>query len=136
MASLSKQMTAMNNMFTSENITELKKNEVFVFGSNLAGRHAAGAAKVAHDHFGAVYGVGEGLIGQSYALPTLDKKLQQRNDEQLTMSVRKLWKCAKENPDKVFLLTKVGCGIAGYDEEYMADKFKDAPGNIIKPKGW
>ena len=51
------------------------------------------------------------------------------------MSVRKLWKCARENPDKTLLLTKVGCGIAGYDEGYIADKFKGAPENIIKPEG-
>lgn len=123
-------------MIDKDNITALGDGQLFVFGSNLAGHHAGGAAKTAHEKFGAEWGVGEGLTGQCYALPTLGKNLETRNDEQLTMSVRKLWKCARENPDKVFLLTRVGCGIAGYDEEYMALKFKKCPENIIKPTGW
>lgn len=121
---------------TPDKIEKLEPDEIFVFGSNMAGNHAGGAALYAKEHFEAVEGMGEGITGQCYALPTLGKKLDQRNDEQLTMSIRKLWKFARENPDKVFLLTKVGCGIAGYEEEYMALKFRKCPHNIIKPRGW
>ena len=117
-------------------ITKLKKNQIFVFGSNLAGSHGAGAAKFAKDNFGAENGIGEGLTGQCYAFPTLGKKLEERNDEKLTMSVAKLFRVARENPDKEFLLTRVGCGIAGYSEEYMKCLFRKCPENIIKPKGW
>jgi len=123
-------------MNTPENITTLEPEQIFVFGSNLAGNHAGGAARYAKEHFGAQEGVGEGLTGQCYAFPTLGRKLEQRNNEQLVMSARKLWKVARQNPDKVFLLTKVGCGIASYDEEYMAMLFRGAPENIIKPIGW
>ncbi len=123
---------------TPENITTLEPHEIFVFGSNLAGKHAGGAARFAAEVFGAQQGIAEGLTGQCYALPTLDKQFGKRSDEALTMSVRRLWKCALENPDKVFLLTKVGCGIAGYSEEYMASQFryKTCPANIIKPENW
>ena len=121
---------------TRDNITRLAPDEIIVVGTNLAGAHGGGAAAQAHRDFGLEWGVGQGLSGQTYALPTLGRKLEKRNDEQLTMSIRKLWKCARENPGKIFLLTKVGCGIAGYDEEYIADKFKGAPDNIIKPEGW
>jgi len=123
-------------MNTPDNITTLEPNQYFVFGSNLAGHHAGGAARYAKEHFGAEDGVGEGLTGQCYAFPTLGKKLEQRNNEQLVMSARKLWKVARQNPDKVFLLTKVGCGIASYSEESMAMLFRGAPENIIKPKNW
>lgn len=120
-------------MIDKDNITALADGQIFVFGSNLAGQHMGGAAKTAHEKFGAEMGIGEGLTGQCYALPTLGKKLEKRNDEQLTMSVRRLWKCARENPDKVFFLTRVGTGIAGYDTEYIKMKFKGAPENIIQP---
>lgn len=122
--------------FAPDHITALGPDEIIVVGTNTAGRHGAGAAAYARRKFGLVYGIGEGLSGQTYALPTLGKKLEQRNDEQLTMSVRRLWKAARENPTKTFLLTKVGCGLAGYDEAYIALKFKGAPDNILLPKGW
>lgn len=121
---------------TPENIAALEPHQIFVFGSNLGGRHAGGAARQAAYKFGAQEGVGEGLTGQCYAFPTLGRNLERRSDEQLTMSVRKLWRCAREHSDKVFLLTRVGCGIAGYDEEYMSLLFRGCPANIIKPKDW
>ena len=112
-------------------ITALGDGQIFVFGSNLAGHHAGGAALTAKETFGAEEGVGEGLTGQCYAFPTLDTNLKQRTHKELKESVVKLFKTASEHPDKVFFLTKVGCGIAGYDEEYMKYFFKFAPENII-----
>lgn len=119
-------------------ITSLKKNEIFVFGSNLAGAHARGAAAQASKYFGAEWDIGEGMTGQCYALPTLDKDMKQFNDEKLTMNIRRFWKCARENPESTFLLTKIGCGIAGYDEDYIRNKFayKSLPSNIVLPKDW
>ena len=117
-------------------ITSLKDNQVFVFGSNLAGRHIGGAALQAKEQFGAEDGIAEGLTGQCYAFPTLDINFQKRSDEDLRWSVRELYRAAKQAPDREFLLTKVGCGIAGYDEEYMRSLFVDAPANIIKPIDW
>jgi hypothetical protein len=121
---------------TPDNIKSLQEHEIFVFGSNLNGNHAGGAAKLAQDKFGAESGVGEGLTGQSYAFPTLDKNMQPVSDDAFKASVEKLYKCASENTTKIFFLTKVACGIAGGDENKIKGYFKNAPANIIKPKGW
>ena len=97
-------------------ITKLAPNEIFVFGSNTAGRHGRGAALQARQQFGAVYGIGEGLTGQCYAFPTLDgsaNQLRPVNTHQLRESRNLLYKTCATNPDKRFLLTKVGCGLAG-----------------------
>ncbi len=117
-------------------IKELKPNQIFVFGSNLAGRHGRGAALQANREFGAVYGIGEGLTGRCYALPTLDFYLKKRSGVELAESARRFLKCAREMPDTEFLLTKVGCGLAGYSEEMMKEMFVDAPPNVVKPEGW
>ncbi len=117
-------------------IDHLEPNQLFVFGSNLAGNHAGGAARQAHEQFGAEMGVGEGLTGQSYAFPTLDENFQQVSNTVLHAARLKLYKTAEANPDKEFLLTKVGCGIAGFDELRIKKMFKNAPENITKPEGW
>ena len=124
--------------YTPENIDILESNEVIIFGSNLGGQHLGGAAKQAYECFGAVSGVGEGLRGQSYAFPTLDKEFRKLTITPLTIGVNRLIRSARENPDKVFLLTRVGCGIAGYNESFMIKLFDraDMPKNIIKPKEW
>lgn len=122
--------------YTPDNITELAENEVFCFGSNLSGKHGKGAALQAYRHFGAEYGVGEGLTGRCYAFPTLDYNLNQRTDAELTESIVKLIDTANANPELVFLLTKVGCGLAGYPEQYMHSLFYEMPLNIVKPEGW
>ena len=124
-------------MTTPENITTLKENQVFVFGSNLNGNHAGGAAKYAADNFGAFEGVGEGITGQSYAFPTLDTKMKKVSKKALIASKELLYKTAEENKDKQFLVTKVGCGIAGFSEDEMKKVFSgDKPSNIILPAGW
>lgn len=121
----------------SDVITELKPNEIFVFGSNLAGRHGAGAARQAREQFGAVYGVGEGLTGQCYAFPTLGVKLGKRTRAGLETSRDTFYAVACSHPELTFLLTKVGCGLAGYPEEQMIRLFStDCPENVVKPDGW
>jgi hypothetical protein len=121
---------------TPEVIAELGANETFVFGSNLAGQHAGGAARLAHARFGAEWGVGEGLTGRCYAFPTLGADMRKVTADALAASVRRLWACAEAHPDTMFLLTKVGCGIAGFDEATMAAMFAGGPANIIKPAAW
>ena len=117
-------------------ITALKSNQIFIFGSNLAGIHGAGAAKQACFQFGAQLGVGEGLTGRCYAFPSLDKTLRIRTWAALWASRDRLWACCNANPGKEFLLTKVGCGLAGYSEEDMKQLFRDPPVNLILPKDW
>ena len=117
-------------------ISSLKENQIFVFGSNLGGVHAGGAAKQAKEQFGAAEGVGEGLIGTCYAFPTLTMRFRRRHHSGLVRSRDKLYSTARALPEKQFLLTKVGCGIAGYDEEYMKSLFRDAPKNVTLPKEW
>ena len=117
-------------------ITELKPNEIFVFGSNLAGRHGAGAARQAREQFGAPMGVGEGLTGRSYAFPTLDENLNRRSMKDLRESRARLYFTCEENPELTFLLTKVGCGLAGYPEADMRALFVNAPANLILPEDW
>ena len=109
---------------TLENVTELKTNEVFVFGSNLAGNHLAGAAKLANEKFGAELGIAEGLTGQCYAFPTLTEKLNKREISDLQQSTNALLQFVNENKDKYFIITEVGCGIAGYSHEEIAPLFK------------
>jgi hypothetical protein len=122
--------------FSEENIAKLEEFEIFVFGSNLNGNHAGGAARFAKDNFNAKEGIGEGLTGDCYAFPTLGKDMNKLGIEDLKIHVQNLFKCANENCGNIFLLTKVGCGIAGYDEKFMIDLFRNSPANIIKPKNW
>ena len=119
-------------------ITSLNPNEIFVFGSNLAGQHAGGAARQACNEFGAEWGIGEGLTGQTYAYPTLDENFAKLPKEHLLKSRHKLYATAKALPEKTFLMTKVGCGIAGYDEQFIKELFisQVTPKNIKFPEDW
>ena len=119
-------------------ITSLKENQIFVFGSNLAGKHIGGAAKQAKEQFGAIEGVAVGLMGQSYAFPTLDEKFEKLSFEQLQESLKRLYFTCEYYPEKEFLLTKVGCGIAGYPEHFMKSLFQNFshPKNLILPEDW
>ena len=101
-------------------IRQLKDKEVFVFGSNIHGMHGGGAARFAYEHFGAEWGVGEGLTGQCYALPTME------GTESFQHAVARFIQCAKENPSLSFLVTAVGCEIAGYSVEQVAPWFAEA----------
>lgn len=119
--------------YTSETINELKANEVFVFGSNLAGHHGGGVARAALHKFGAVWGQGVGLHGQSYAIPTM-----QGGIETIKPYVDEFIEFAKAHPELKFYVTRIGCGIAGFKDEEIAPLFSEALGvdNIILPKSF
>lgn len=112
----------MNAMrISSQWITELAPNEVFVFGSNLGGLHCNGAAKIAYQKFGAIWGQGVGLAGQSYAIPTMSggiETIKPYVDEFLIFA----WK----HPNLLFLVTEIGCGIAGFKPCDIAPLFRMA----------
>ena len=120
-----------NREYTPERISELKPNEIFVFGSNLAGSHGGGAARLAYNRFGAVWRQGVGLQGQSYAIPTM-----QGGVETIKPYVDEFIAFAKAHPENKFLVTKIGCGIAGFCEEEIAPLFAGAIDieNIILPE--
>lgn len=102
-------------------INSLEKNEIFVFGSNLQGMHGGGAARVALEQFGAVWGEGTGLQGQSYAIPTMHGDI-----DVIAPYVNDFIAFAKEHPELKFLVTEIGCGIAGFSVSEMAPLFKEA----------
>lgn len=113
-----------------ENITELFENQIFVFGSNRLGIHGKGAAKTAKLKFGAKNGIGEGLYGRSYAIPTKSRPTNQEIDilslEEIEWHVNKFIEVAKKNPKLVFMVTKIGCGLAQYSPKDIAPLFKNA----------
>ncbi len=111
-------------------------NNIFVFGSNLAGRHGAGAAKTALQLYGAKYGVGVGLQGNSYAIPTKDKNLRTLPLESIKYHVDTFIGYARCYRDMHFFVTRIGCGLAGYKDEDIAPMFKGVSGNIELPEGW
>jgi hypothetical protein len=117
--------------YTPERITELKPNEIFVFGSNLAGAHGGGAARLAYNRFGAIWGHGVGLQGQSYAIPTM-----QGGVETIKPYVDEFIRFAKQHLEQKFLVTKIGCGIAGFKVDEIAPLFYHAidSENIVLPK--
>ena len=110
-----------NPNIASDRIDTLEKDEIFVFGSNLEGKHLGGAAKAAHNRFGAQWGVGVGLTGKSYAIPTM-----QGGIETIKPYVDQFIEYAKEHQEKKFLVTRIGCGIAGFKDEEIAPLFMKA----------
>lgn len=126
-------MKRVNKRITPDFVTNLSRCEIFVFGSNLEGRHAGGAARIAHDKFGAVWGQGVGPQGQSYAIPTMHGPLSA-----IKPYIDKFLEYAKQHPLNRFLLTRIGCGIAGFRDEDMAPLFIEALNipNISLPKEW
>ena len=117
--------------FTPDWISELKDNEIFVFGSNLAGAHGGGAARLAYERFGAVWGQGVGLQGQSYAIPTM-----QGGVETIKPYVDEFREFAMRHPEYKFLVTRIGCGIAGFTAEDIAPLFISAIelNNVVLPE--
>lgn len=121
------------NMYriSSDRITELKDNEIFVFGSNLEGRHGGGAALLAYRKWGAVWGQGVGLQGQCYGIPTMHG-----GPEKIKPYVDEFIEFARNHKELKFLVTEIGCGIAGFSPEDMAPLFAEAIDveNIYLPK--
>ena len=119
--------------FTPGKLSALKPDEVFVFGSNLQGYHGGGAACAAMNHFGAIWGQGVGLQGQSYAIPTM-----QGGVETIKPYVDEFIAFAKQHPELFFYVTRIGCGIAGFRDEDIAPLFADAKDveNICLPRSF
>ena len=105
----------------SSHITTLHPNEIFVFGSNLSGMHGGGAARLAYQKFGAIWGQGVGLQGQSYGIPTM-----QGGVHTIKPYVDEFIEFAKTHPQLNFLVTEIGCGIAGFSVEEIAPLFEQA----------
>lgn len=110
--------------------------EIFVFGSNLAGRHGAGAAKYAIKNCGAQYGNGVGIQGHSYAIPTKDHYLNILPLDVIHNYVLEFINFATKHPEYIFKVTRVGCGLAGHQDRDMAEMFKTAPANCELSREW
>lgn len=119
--------------YTPDNITSLGEDEIFVFGSNLDGNHAGGAARVALERFGAVMGQGVGIQGRSYAIPTM-----QGGVESIRPYVDDFFELAEEWDQTTFLVTRIGCGIAGFTDEEIAPLFDRALDmyNVVLPESF
>lgn len=124
----------MNRRITSDHITELKPGEIFVFGSNLEGAHGGGAALLAWRKWGAVWGQGTGLQGQTYGIPTMHggpKAIRPYVDEFIGF--------ARQHPELTFLVTEIGCGIAGFTPQEIAPLFRaavDVPNIHLPQRFW
>lgn len=110
--------------------------EIFVFGSNLAGRHGKGAALHARQRHGAVYGIGVGRTGDAYAIPTKDHMLRTLPLSEIKAAVVRFLAYAYLHPDLTFRVTAIGTGLAGYTHKQIAPMFKGAPDNCVLPDEW
>jgi hypothetical protein len=126
-------MERINRRISPDFITELSQCEIFVFGSNLEGQHAGGAARIAYEKFGAVWGIGVGPTGRSYAIPTMHGGL-----DAIKPYIDQFVEYAKTHPMNRFLLTRIGCGIAGFKDADMAPLFSAvlAIPNVAIPRAW
>ncbi|MBO7439462.1 MAG: hypothetical protein J6U21_07240 [Bacteroidales bacterium] len=122
-----------NQRITPNRITQLAANEVFVFGSNLQGHHYGGAARIANEKFGAIFGQGVGLQGQSYAIPTMHGGV-----DVIKPYVDEFIEFAKQHPELTFYVTRIGCGIAGFQDSEIAPLFTAAVGmkNVALPQSF
>lgn len=111
----------MNGRITSPRITELQPGEIFVFGSNLEGHHGGGAALLAWKKWGAIWGQGTGLQGQTYGIPTMHG-----GPDRIKPYVDEFISFARQHPELTFLVTEIGCGIAGFRPAEIAPLFRDA----------
>jgi hypothetical protein len=117
---------------TPELITELKPGKCFVFGSNAEGKHLAGVAKIAHEKFGAAWGIGNGPTGLCYAINTMS------GTHELIKGIDRFKMFARSHQERIFLVTPIGCGIAGYTPEQIAPLFKQCVNyeNVYLPKSF
>lgn len=111
-------------------------NNIFVFGSNLAGRHGKGAALTALRHHGALYHCGWGIQGRSYGIPTKGLALEVLSLDVIATHVTTFIEYATAHPELTFNVTRIGCGLAGYTDSQIAPMFKGAPINCNLPEGW
>lgn len=125
-----KQTEKIRHNATPNHISTLEDKQIFVFGSNEQGMHCDGAARTAVEKFGAIMGQGEGLQGQSYAIPTMEGL------DNMRKAIDRFIEYTKQHPELTFLVTRIGCGIAGYKEEEVAPLFAEAKdiSNIYLPR--
>lgn len=109
---------------------------VFVFGSNLQGRHGKAAAQVARDQFGAIKGKGAGAMGRCYAIPTKSNPWRTLSIETIREHVERFKQYARSQPHETFFVTRIGCGEAGYKDHEIAPLFRDSPGNCNFAQEW
>lgn len=114
----------------------ISPNEIFVFGSNRQGIHGRGAARTALLHYGAISGRGEGRQGNSYALPTKSTPWKSLELFQIKRHVLTFLDYANNNPDQTFIVTRIGCGLAGYKDQDIAPMFRKAPSNCNFEHAW
>lgn len=112
------------------------KSSIFVFGSNLAGIHGAGAAQTARELYGAESGIGEGPMHRCYAIPTRDRHISTLPLTYVDWKIGSFLDYARRKPYLSFIVTRVGCGYAGFKDEQIAPMFKGAPENCKLPIGW
>ena len=112
------------------------KDGIFVFGSNLAGMHGKGAALTAKLHYGAITGHEQGFTGQSYAIPTKDWDLITLDLWLIAVHIKRFQEAAVKQPYTMFWVTRVGCGLAGYNNSQIAPLFRDSPDNCIFHRAW
>ena len=120
-------------------INELKENDIFVFGSNTAGKHGKGAAKLARQRWGAIYGQAEGLQGKTYGIPTVNSTITNKLPlKEIQIYIDRFIQFAKDNPNLNFLVTEIGCGLASYISKDIAPLFKEAINveNIYLPESF
>ena len=110
--------------------------DIFVFGSNRAGIHGAGSARCAERLYGAKWGVGEGPTGRAYAIPTKDENIKTLPLYKIKRHVDKFIEYATDHPEFTFKVTRIGCGLAGYEDKDIGPLFAGAPPNCTLPKGW
>lgn len=118
------------------NSTHLAPTDIFVFGSNLAGRHGKGAALTAYKYHGAEYGIGQGRTGKAYAIPTKGFYLETLPLHVIKYHIDLFKEYAKDFSNESFYITRVGCGLAGYKDYQIAPLFKNAPSNCKLPNNW
>jgi hypothetical protein len=119
-------MKEYNMNVAPDKIFELEPNEVFVMGTNLSGKHGAGAALYAKTHFGAIYGQPVGLQGQSYGIPTRDEYIETLPLDKIEIYVNEFAIFAQMHPEMKFLVTEIGCGRANYKPDSIANMFRAA----------
>ncbi len=111
--------------------------QIFVFGSNLSGLHGAGAARAAHRLYGAEWGRAEGPSGRTYAIPTVGARISgPLSVDEIAQSVARFVRFAQDRPLWTFLVTRIGCGLAGHKDSDIAPLFAQAPANCSLPDPW
>lgn len=124
-------------MHEREHLQYIPGNVVFVFGSNLAGRHGKGAALEARNHYGAINGIAEGFKTRSYAIPTCDHRFQALTLEEINSAVERFIAFASDwGRDMTFKVTRIGCGLAYHKDEDIAPMFESAPDNCLFDRAW